>query len=421
MTDLQPLAGLKVADLTWVVAGPTVGRVLADYGATVVRVETSRRVETARVVGPWHDGVAGAERSVLYGNVNAGKLGLALDLSLEPAREVVRDLVRWADVVAEAFTPGVIQRWGLDYESLRRIKPDLIMLSTSLMGQTGPYAGYAGYGTSGAALSGFQNLVGYPDRPPIGPFGPYTDYVAPRYSLVAVLAALDHRRRTGEGCYIDHSQAETGINFLAPAFLDYYASGRVAERAGNRDPQMAPHGVYGCRGDGGQGSGAGEGAARPAASVWVAIAVRSDVEWVRLATLIGGDELAADQRFATAAQRLEHADVLDDVIGAWTAERTAVEVESLLQGQGIPAHVAQASIDAVADPQLQHRGHFVELPHPQFGRTVIETSRYKLSRTPAVIERAAPAFGQDNRHVLRDILGYDDERIGALAECGALE
>jgi crotonobetainyl-CoA:carnitine CoA-transferase CaiB-like acyl-CoA transferase len=439
MDDPRPFAGLKVLDLMWVVAGPAVTRVLADYGATVIRVESSRRVETARLVGPFHGGVPGPEQSVLYGNVNAGKLGLALDLSMEPAREVVRDLVRWADVVAEAYSPGVVGRWGLDYEALRRIKPDLIMLSTSLNGQTGPYAGFAGYGNAGAALSGFQNLVGWPDRPPIGPFGPYTDYVGPRFSLIALLAALDHHRRTGEGCYIDHSQAESGINFLAPQLLDSFATGRIAERNGNRDPRMAPHGVYagvgsresgvgggtegrGKREEGRVGDGSGDGGAgRNSGGGWVAIAVRDDEEWKRLARLIGGEALAADARFATVERRLACADALDEIVGARTAERDAREIETLLQGHGIPAYLVQSSPEMLADPQLRHRGHFIELAHPLHGTTVVEASRFKLSRTPAVTDTCAPTFGRDNDRVLRDILGYDDERIAALAAAGALE
>jgi crotonobetainyl-CoA:carnitine CoA-transferase CaiB-like acyl-CoA transferase len=409
MTDTLPFADLKVVDLTWVVAGPSVGRVLADYGATVVRVESARRIETARLVGPFHGGVPGPERSALYGNVNAGKLGLALDLSLEPAREVVRDLVRWADVIAESFSPGLMHRWGLDYESLREIKPGLIMLSTSLMGQTGPYAGYAGYGNSGAALSGFQNLAGWPDRPPIGPFGPYTDYVGPRYALVAVLAALEYRRRTGAGCYIDHSQAESGINFLAPEFVDYFVTGRIAERNGNADLQMAPHGVYSCKPDDG----------RPEA--WVAIAVRSDEEWKRLATLIGGPNLASDARFASAAERLACAAELDELVSTWTASRSTGEIERLLQTRGIPAHAVLVSGDLVDDPQLQHRGHFVHLPHPLHGETVVEASRFRMSGTPPVTELCAPTIGRDSKLVLRDILGYGDERIATLTALGALE
>lgn len=409
MAATLPLAGLNVLDLTWVVAGPAVGRALADFGATVVRVETSHHPETARLVGPFHKNSAGVEQSALYGNVNAGKLGLALDLSFQEARAVVRDLVCRADVVAESFSPGVMERWELDYNRLRAIRPDLVMLSTSLMGQSGPYSQLAGYGNIGASMAGFQYLAGWQDRPPLGPFGPYTDYVGPRFALVALLAALDRRNRTGEGCWLDVSQAEAGMHFLAPALLDYAATGRVAERNGNRDAAMAPHGVYTCLPD------------DRGARTFVAIAVRDDAEWTRLARLIGGDELAADARFATTALRLVAQDALDELITAWTAGRTARSVEELLQAEGIPAYVAQTGAGALADPQLQLRRHFLELEHPLHGRTVVEAPRYLLSRTPGDVRRCAPTYGRDNRHVLNEILGYDDERIAALSDMGALE
>jgi crotonobetainyl-CoA:carnitine CoA-transferase CaiB-like acyl-CoA transferase len=187
MTDA--LADLKVADFSWVVAGPVVGRALADFGATVVRVESSTHIETARMMQPFYDGTPGAENSALYGTCNAGKLGLTLNLKQPEGRAVARDLIGWADVVIESFSPGQMERWGLDYESVQSLNPSVIMLSTSLMGQTGPAAKLAGYGNIGASASGYQDLVGWPDRPPIGPFGPYTDYVGPRFSLA--LAAAD--------------------------------------------------------------------------------------------------------------------------------------------------------------------------------------------------------------------------------------
>jgi len=413
MSDL-PLQDLKVVDLSWVVAGPAIGRVLADYGASIVRVESATRVETARVVGPFHGRKMGAENSVLYGNVNAGKLGLALDLSNEQARAVVLDLVRWADVLIEAFSPGVMKRWGLDYETVRQVNPELIMLSTSLMGATGPYSTFAGYGNIGAAVSGFQNLVGWPDRPPHGPLGPYTDYVGPRFSLVMLLAALDHRRRTGEGCNIDVSQAEAGIHFLAPQVADYFAQGHVAERIGNRDLQMAPHGVYACRDR-------EDGDATRVTASWVAIAVRDDAEWQKLATLIGSVELAQDERFSSLADRLHQAALLDEIVETWTKLATAQEVEATLQAEGIPAHVVATSADTLADPQLQFREHFIELDHPLHGKTVVERSRYKLSRTPAEVKRAAPTFGQDKDYILRDILHYDKDRIAALETAGVFK
>jgi crotonobetainyl-CoA:carnitine CoA-transferase CaiB-like acyl-CoA transferase len=408
MSDL-PLSDLKVVDLSWVVAGPVIGRALADYGARVVRVESGTRVETARVVGPFHGGKTGVENSALYGNVNAGKLGLALDLSVESAREVVRDLVRWADVLIEAFTPGVMTRWGLDYEALRQIKPDLIMLSTSLMGGTGPYSSFAGYGNVGAAMAGFQNIIGWPDRPPHGPFGPYTDYVGPRFSLVILLAALDHRRRAGQGCMIDLSQAEAGIHFLAPQMADYFTQGRVTERLGNRDPHMAPHGIYPCRDR------------EDGLVSWIALAVRDDAEWRRLAAIIDGEELARDPRFATLADRLHDVEQLDDIVGAWTQTLTSQEIEVMLQAAGIPAHTVATSGDALVDPQLAFLGHFIELDHPLHGKTVVERSRYQLSDTPAETTRVAPTIGRDNAYVLREILGYDDEHIAALETSGVLK
>jgi crotonobetainyl-CoA:carnitine CoA-transferase CaiB-like acyl-CoA transferase len=405
VTEL-PLSDLRVVDLSWVVAGPAVGRVLADYGAEVVRVESSTRLDTSRLIGPFHGGTQTPESSVLYGDVNAGKLGLTLNLKLEPARHVVRDLVRRSDVVIESFSPGVMERWGLGYERLRALNESVIMLSTSLMGQTGPYGGFAGYGNIGGAMSGFQSLVGWPGRPPLGPYGPYSDYVAPRFALVLLLAALDRRARTGEGCYIDVSQTEAAIQFLAPQIADHAATGRIAEAAGNRDPAAAPHGVYPCVDD-----------ASDVGGSWVAIAVRDDDEWRALAKLM---EIRADDRFATTKGRLARTDELDDLVGAWTATRTAADVEVLLQAHGIPAHVALSSVSALRDPQLVARGHFVELEHPIYGKTVVQGSRYRHSETPAVVDRPAPTLGRDNDHVLRHILGYDDERIGSLNDLGVL-
>ncbi|MGE0384168.1 MAG: CaiB/BaiF CoA transferase family protein [Gammaproteobacteria bacterium] len=403
------LAGLRVLDLAWVVAGPVIGRALADFGADVLRVESSRRIETARMMGPFPDGKLDPQKSGLYETCNAGKYGMTLDLSREEGREVVRDLVRtWADVVIEAFAPGQMQEWGLGYEALRALRPDLVMLSTSLMGQSGPWSRLAGYGNVGAAIAGYQAIVGWPDALPIGPFGPYTDFVGPRYSLVTLLAALDHRRRTGRGGWIDVSQAEAGIQFLAPQIADCAATGTVVEPRGNRDPQMAPHGVFPCRPQ------------PPNTEGWVAIAVRSDREWQRLAGLVGGASLAADPRFARLEDRQEREDELEALVQNWTRERTPGEVERALQAIGVPAHNLASSADMVADPQLQHRRHFVELPHELMGRTTVENARYRLSWTPAVQARPAPHFGRDNRWVLQTLLGYDDARIQALADAGVL-
>ena len=401
---MQPLQDLKVLDLAWVVAGPLIGRTLADFGATVVRVENPRRLDTARVLGPFPKGETDPQASVAFDNCNAGKFGLTLDLNREDAREVARDLAVWADVVIESFVPGQMAKFGLDYPRLKAINPSLIMVSSSLMGQTGPNAELTGFGNIGAAMSGLQRLVGGRGEPPIGPFGPYTDYVAPRFSLLALLAAIDRRRRTGEGRHLDISQVEATVGMIAPQILDFEANGRIAEANGNRDDQYSPNGVFRTRGE----------------DRWVAITARSDEEWRRLASLIGGSVLADDPRFATLAARKANEDALEAIIAAWTADQDALAVERRLQAEGVPAHIAAESADIVADPQLLARGSFVKLPHPRSGETVIDAARYDLSETPAQYPRAAPTFGQDNPYVLAELLGYPEARIEALRAAGAL-
>ncbi|HWS76171.1 MAG TPA: CoA transferase [Quisquiliibacterium sp.] len=417
-----PLEGLKVLDLAWVVAGPVIGRMLADYGATVVRVESLKRVDTTRVMGPFPGGKIDTRQSGLYENCNAGKLGLTLDLASAPGQQVARDLARWADVLVESFSPGQMQRWGLGYEALREAKPGLVMLSTSLMGQTGRLSAVAGYGNIGAAFAGFQQLVGWPDELPVGPYGPYTDYVGPRFAIVALLSALDHRRRTGEGCHLDISQAEAGMQFLAPQIADYSVTGRIAQHEGNRDAQMAPHGVFRCRGTAPSGAIVGTARGEPSDQhpAWVAIAVRSDAEWQALAALVGGEALAGDPRYATLEGRKEHEAALEALIGDWTATRGAEEIVDSLQWLGVPAHLAASSLDVIEDAQLRERGHFVGLAHPLMGTSWVEGSRYRLSATPGGPVRCAPTPGRDNEHVLRELLGYGDDEIASLQDAGVL-
>ncbi|WP_203043869.1 CaiB/BaiF CoA transferase family protein [Pimelobacter simplex] len=405
MNDHQgdALAGLKVLDLSWVVAGPLIGRTLADFGAQVVRVESSVRVETARLMQPFHGGVQDKEGSALFGNCNAGKLGLTLDLKSAEGQQVVRDLVAWADVVVESFSPGQLARWGLDYDTLRADKPDLVMLSTSIAGQDGPWSTLAGFGNVGSSLSGFQHLTGYADRLPMGTFGPYTDYVGPRLALVTLLAALEHRRRTGEGAYIDVAQVEAGIFFLSPQVAHFGYDGTVAERHGNRDEQLAPHGVFPCRSEDG-------------ADRFVAVAVRDVAEWRALARAMSRPDLADRADLETAEGRRAAADELETAVADWTAGRRAEDVERVLQGAGVPAHLAVTSDDYPADAQLAHRHHLVELPHPRHGTTWVEGPRYQLSGTPGRPRAAAPALGQHNHEVLSRILGYDADRIAVLTE-----
>lgn len=400
-----PLADVKILDLMWVIAGPGSTRLLADYGATVVRVETSTRPDACRTLRPSLEGRPGAERSALFHTTNAGKRMLALDLSKEAGRAVLLDLVRWADVVAESFSPKAMRAWGLDYTALRRIKPDVILLSSCLMGQTGPHAGFAGFGNLAAAVTGFYELTGWPDRPPAGPWGAYTDYIAPRYGAIAILAALEHRRRTGEGQHVDLSQAEAALHFLTPAILDFTVNGRVPTRVGNRDPHMAPHGVYPAAGE----------------DRWLALAIPDERSWQALCRVTGRKDLGEDPRFATLEGRLAHQDDLDAAIARWTRGQDMLAAEEQLQAHGVAAGAVQNAAELAVDPQLVHRGHYRALPHPECEHTVIESSRFHLSRAPARVIDAPPVAGGDNQHVLQEILGYDDERVTELILSGALE
>jgi crotonobetainyl-CoA:carnitine CoA-transferase CaiB-like acyl-CoA transferase len=395
-----PLAGVKVLDFTWAWAGPTITRALADFGATVVKIESGRRIDTARTIGPYWHGETGTETSAAFHNLNAGKLSVTVDLDTAAGREVVLDLVRWADVVTESFSPRAMTAWGLGYDDLRTANPGVIMLSTCLMGQTGPLADYAGFGNLAAAWCGFTELVGWPDRPPTGPFGAYTDYISPRPALAALLAALDHRRRTGAGQHLDVAQAEAALHFLAPALLDADVNGHGPGRRGNDDEAMAPHGVYRARGD----------------DRWVAVACEDDEQWRRLATAVGRPDLGG----WTAVERLAQRRLLDGVVEAWTAARDPVAVHDELQALGVPTHAIQHSPECATDPQLRHLGHFVTVDHPELGPVELEGPRYRLSATPGAVG-PPPALGQHVLPVLTEILGYNADRVSALLAAGAFE
>lgn len=403
---MKPLEGLRVLDLSWVVAGPVVTRALADFGAEVVRIESSTRVETARWMQPFIGGTMSAESSALYATWNAGKRGMTVNLTHERGRQIVRDLAGWADVVLEAFSPGTMKKWGLDYATLSADRPELIMVSSALNGQTGPLSSLAGYGNVGAALSGFQDIVGRRDDSPIGPYGPYTDFVAPRLALPVLLAAIDHRDRTGKGCYIDISQVESGVFFQSPEILAAFKEGRVAARMGNDDLEYVPHGVY---------RAVDEQDGDRIVHRYVAIAVTDESQWNALALWVGGAGLDRPE-LAAAEGRRKHAAEIDSAIADAVRRKSAKSVEIELQALGVPAHVSASSKDFCTDEQLAERGHLVRLPHDVFGEVTVEGPRYALSDTPGFPERAAPMLGQDNRYVLDEILHYSPPLIASLEE-----
>jgi crotonobetainyl-CoA:carnitine CoA-transferase CaiB-like acyl-CoA transferase len=396
----RPLDDLKVLDFMWAMAGPGATRVLADHGATVVKVESESKPDVLRGVNPFIGEAGGQENALQFHSLNAGKLDLTLDLNVAEARDVVLDLVRWADVVTESFSPRAMANWGLGYEDLRAVNPDIIMFSSCLMGQTGPMRLYAGFGTMAAAIAGFYPVTGWPDRSPAGPFTAYTDYVSPRLSVAVILAAVEARRRTGEGCHIDFSQLEGALHFLAPQLLDEEINGRTAGRNGNADPVLFPHAVYPAAGD----------------DRWVAIACETDAHWAALARIVGAEALAT----LDVEARRRRGDEIDALVGAWTAALDPASATERLQAVGIPAHLVADAADTVADPQLAHRHHYRQAPHPNHGMTWVEGPNYRLSRTPSRVDWGGPTFGQHNSEVLEQILGYDVDRIAELIIAGAV-
>jgi len=351
---MQALEGIKVVEFAAYAAGPVVGKHLADHGAKVVHIESKVRPDGFRAhYPPYKDNIHGLNRSGLFALCNNDKLDITLNLKKAPkATDLAKRIVAWSDVVIENFSPGTMKRLGLDYEALRKIKPDLIMLSSSNLGQSGPHAHHAGFGSQLSSLAGFTHLTGYPDGPPQILYGPYIDYIAVAYGAVAILAALDYRERTGKGTHIDTAQYETGLQFMAPILLDYKINGKVASRNGNRDPAAAPHGVYPCKGD----------------DNWCVISVSSESDWESLCRAMGNPAWTKESRFATLQSRKEHEDELDQKIGAWTTGFTAREITEKLQASGIRAGIVNTMRDIYSDPQLKHRKQWVELEHPEIGK-----------------------------------------------------
>ncbi|MGH7819498.1 MAG: CaiB/BaiF CoA transferase family protein, partial [Candidatus Binatia bacterium] len=347
----------------------------------------------------------GLDASLHFAVLNPNKLSVALNLNLPEGVAVARRLALSADVVAENFSPKAMAKWRLDYESLRAERPDLIMVSTCLFGQTGPERGYAGFGGQGSAISGFNHLTGSPDREPVGPFGTITDSLSPRLAALLVASALIRRKRTGEGQYIDLSQVEGGVYCLAESIATYAATGEILHRLGYRDRHRAPHAVLPCSGT----------------DRWVTVVCHDDEDWRRLRSAIGDPAWARDERFSTTAGRLAHEDELEGRLAAWTRERRAEDATQVLQSAGVEAGVVETNEDLNHDSQLAFRRHFRPLDHPVIGRHVIEANAIRFSETPEEIRRRAPLLGEHTEHVLRDLLGLDEKEYRDLEAKGVFE
>jgi len=393
-------SGLKLLEFGSGAAGAIACRYFIEHGAEVIRVESGKHPDFLRVMAVGEG--RGLEGSTLFDALNVGKQSIALDLKHPEGKRIALQLMQWADAVVENFAPRAMQSYGLDYRAVVRDKPDLLMLSTCLNGQTGPHRDYPGFGGQGAALSGYNFLTGWPDREPVGPYGTITDSLAPRFGASALAAGLLYRRRTGRGLHIDLAQVEAGVYSLAPWLLQQAVTGRSGGRAGNRTERAVPHGVFPCRGE----------------DRWIAIACWSDHEWVQLATILGLDA----QRYPDLDRRLAAQDEIERTLGDITAGKCADALAQQLQYAGVEAvPVANFQDLLESDPQLALRGHFVRLKRDLTGESIYERNGFRLSAAPSGFTRASPLLGEHTDDILASVLGYDRRQIAALRASGAVD
>ncbi len=423
----KPFEGLRVADFAWVGVGPLTSKYLADHGAEVIRIESSTYPEALRRVGPFVDDQPGLDRSGYYANFNSSKQGISVNLKHPRGPELMRRLIATCDVVTESFTPGTLARFGLDWATLSEGRDDLLMISMPLYGQTGPWASYMGYGHVLQAAAGYNHLTGWPDGPPIGTGIAYTDFLVPHIAAISLIAALDYRRRTGKGQYIDFGQMEAAVHGLGTAILDWTVNGHEQVRMGNRDMNAAPHGAYQCR-DG----------------KWIVIACETEEQWTALKAALGRPDWCDLERMRRKWARLNEQKEIDRHLQAWVEDMTrraeepadvpvegqdgifvrrltSYELMEHLQRHGVPAGLVQSAEDVHNDPQLVHRNHYWKLEHPVMGLRTYDSPAFKLSKTPTELTKAAPCMGEDNERVYKELVGLSDEEFIELLADGAFE
>lgn len=397
------LKGIRVLEMTIAVAGPTAAHLLGDMGAEVIKVEEPR--SRAHVPGWTPSPVEGAQdrphnRVINYNELNRSKKHLPLDLSKPEGRQVFLDLAAKSDVVIENFAPRVMGNLGIDYPDLKVVNPGIVMVSMPAFGKTGPYRDRSSYGPGIDAMTGMSHLTGYPDRMPGKPGNFFCDQNAGLHTVFCILAALRHKRRTGEGQYIELSMLEGELQFVVPAVMDVILNGRDQTRIGNRHAWLAPQGVYRCEGD----------------DAWVAITVETDEQWRALCGVIGRSELAEDGRYATAAQRHGAHEEIDALISAWTTGRDKFAAQQELQAAGVPAGAALTELDLFEDPQVKHRQSFSWVQHPEVGAFPHTPGAWRSRRGQHGAGGPTPLFGADVDYLLGDLLGRSDAEVADLVE-----
>ncbi|MBI3953362.1 MAG: CoA transferase, partial [Chloroflexi bacterium] len=399
------LRGVRVVDLSWSWAGPLATRLLADMGAEVVKIESHRQGDwTRNLVPPDNEpGERPWNRGAYFHKLNRNKLGMSLDLTRPEAADAFRRLVKVSDVVVENFSPRVMVNLGLDYAALRRLQPDIILVSMSAYGQTGPHRDYVAYGSNVETMAGLTSMTGYEGGPPKRTPIQYGDPVGGFFGAAAVLTALHHRHLTGEGQHVDLSQCEAMTTLVGEAMLGWAMNHQATARLGNRHPTLAPQGCYRCRGQ----------------DRWLALAVSSEEEWRGLCRALGNPAWTQLPSFATAAGRRQHQDELDRLIEEWTAARDQFEAMRLLQQAGVPAGAVLNNKQLLLDPHLRERGFYVTVAQPEAGTHLVPGLTARLSRTPGSVRQPAPAFAEHNDLVLNELLGLNEEDAARLASSGA--
>ncbi len=404
-----PLEGVRIVEFGQLIAIPFATKLLADMGAEVVRIESCTRLDGYRVSGFYKNDTSGEfwNRAVNFYEQNRNKKSLTLDLAQERARETLRDLIAVSDVFAENFTPRVIRNFGLEYDDLRRVRPDIIMVSSTGYGHTGPWSGFGAIGYGTEAASGLASVTGYRDGPPTIPELPYADYTAGEHTVFAIMAALAHRAVTGRGQFIDISQTQTLSATVPEPLMDFTFNRRVQGRAGNRDDSYAPQGAYPCAGD----------------DNWISLSIRSDDEWDALCGVLGRDGWIDDPRFASTLSRSNNHDALDEMLAQATSSWDARELEVELQSRKVPAGAVLDGKALLFDDHLSERGFFEVVEHPS-GTNIpplpYASRPWKFDKTPGSIRHAAPTLGEHNSEVLQDILGMSESDTEAMEEAGII-
>jgi crotonobetainyl-CoA:carnitine CoA-transferase CaiB-like acyl-CoA transferase len=412
MTRL-PLEGLRVIDSSYVFSVPYCGGLLADLGAEVIKIEGPGRLDIPRqgvFSGAHPDNEPGEDpynRTSTYNLLNRGKKSLVLDLARPEGREVLKDLIRVSDIFLENFTPRVMRNWGLDYPNMKKLKPDIVMVSNSGYGQGGPYSAYPAQATTQEATHGLAHVTGYRGDIPSKAGQSFVDFLASWACLMGTALGLRYRHRFGKGLWVDVGMYQLGCYMVSEYVLDWQANKRLGERIGNRHPWCAPQGCYPCAGS----------------DQWCVVSVRDDEEWAALCRVMDRSELTQDPRFATNRERMTHHDEIDAIIAGFTKSMTKHEVMERLQAAGVPAGAVFDARDVNLDPHHWVRGFLERVPFPperRMGQRVIIGRPWRFSRTPLAVRGPGPTLGQHNRDVLQGTLGYTDRQYADLEKAGII-